>query len=557
VGASRPSVDCQEKFYPQTLLLKNRGHRTSRSSRNSVTRLHRSSTLSSHPHLQYYSQAISFPTRAPVEGRSPVLVKAAVRCRHEENRGYKGATILSDNRGEFPFLSNTVRRMRNMITPPSKRRQQTQTLLSSFITVKRIKVMVLMISVLLTHFTWRLVKLAHSTLPTENNTDSDPKSNQGLSNRHTDTYHDGHAGLQRVPFLPSVSKVDPLPEMSQVRSWMKTPGNETAGQFLLDFAIIGNAKCGTSTIMNWLHHEYPHIQIPRDELYHLKSKEAWDLLGVFYHYFGGPDQLLTHSIKGYKSPSDITNERPIRLLRTYFPQTKLIVGLRHPVHMMESFYNFRIQNGYDMPPLEKLHYRNLANQYGVSWSRAEYHTALMYLGKTNMTREEEFSLFPRPAKKQIQKRFDEQKQQQVANVNEQQPMTPYIRVPNPVFLYDTVQLERKENDIEQSSLLIARFGQDMANFLGLSFPLPPPPRHSPGKQLKNATLQAERNAKKIRICDERYIEQRQQLLEIGSRAARWILDYFLAAEDVFVSNPQHFREILKGYGQDPCIKGSL
>jgi hypothetical protein len=422
--------------------------------------------------------------------------------------------------------------------------------------MRRVTVLLLMISIFVTQLTWRLVQLAHGTprIDAVTTTMSHNILNGTQGRRPKNLYRTN----QVVPFLPPLSKVDPLPDIAMVQASMMTGGNETAGQFLLDFAIIGNAKCGTSTIMNWLHGQYPQIQIPRDELYHLKSREAWDLLGVFYHYFGGPDKLLPNSVKGYKSPSDITNERPIRLLRTYFPQTKLIVGLRHPVYMMESFYNFRIQNGYDMPPLKTLHYRNLANQYGVSWSRAEYHTTLMYLGKTNLTSNEELALFPWPAKKQIQKRREERKQEAEGNGNPDQDQTqipPYIRVPNPVFLYDTTQLESIDaDDSSSSSRWIAQFGLDMANYLGLSSPLPPPPRHSPGKRLPNATLQAQRNDKKIRICDSTYSEQRVQLLEIGSRAARWILDYLLLADNVFVSNPHHFRELLEGYSQDPCTK---
>ncbi len=339
--------------------------------------------------------------------------------------------------------------------------------------------------------------------------------------------------------------------MTLVKSWMMTPGNETAGQFLLDFAIIGNAKCGTSTIMNWLHEQYPQVQIPQDELYHLKSLEPWDLLGVFYHYFGGTNDLLPRSIKGYKSPSDITNERAIRLIRTYFPRTKLFVGFRHPIFMMESFYNFRIQNGYELPPLEKLHYRNLANQYAVSWSRAEYHSTLMYLGKTNLTSEQELALMPRQARKQIQKRLEERRKnsgQGDEKTDSHSQLPPYDQLSNPVFLYDTAQLGDTENPSR-----LQQFGQDVANYLGLSSPLPPPPRNSPGKKLQNATLQAERDAKKIRICDDRYREQRMLLLEIGGRATRWILEFFLPSENVFVSNPQHFRTLLEGYSQDPCV----
>lgn len=405
--------------------------------------------------------------------------------------------------------------------------------------MRRIKMLLLIAFAALAHSTWKLVRLAHSTLPAH---PADLHESQQLPNHPRST-------TNGVPFLPPLPRVDPIPAQSLVRSWMKSTGNETAGQFLLDFAIIGNAKCGTSTIMNWLY-EHPQIQIPRDELYHLKSKEAWDLVGVFYEYFG-VGKLRAQSIKGYKSPSDITNERAIRLLRTYFPQTKLLIGLRHPVFMLESFYNFRIQNGYELPPLEKLHYRNLANQYGVSWSRADYHTSLMFLGKTNLTTPEERALMPPPARKQIQKQLDKRNNLTAVdkgNQNGNNDNPPYVKVPNSVFLYDTAQL----GDVDNPARL-DQFGQDIANYLGLREKLPPPPRHSPGKQLQNTTLQAERNAKKIHICDERYVEQRKQLLQIGERTAKWILEYFLPSGNVYVSNREHFRELLLGYSQDPCV----
>ncbi|KAL3905023.1 MAG: hypothetical protein SGILL_009844 [Bacillariaceae sp.] len=291
------------------------------------------------------------------------------------------------------------------------------------------------------------------------------------------------------------------------------------------------------------------MQSPRDEPCQLQYRGDREWVGGCYDYFGGVGKLVPQSIKGYKSPSDITNERAIRLLRTYFPKTKLLIGLRHPVLMLESFYNFRIQNGYELPPLEKLHYRNLANQYAVSWSRADYHTALMFLGKTSLTAAEELSLMPPPARKQIQKQLDKRNNVTGDNGNNSKNnlLPPYIKVPNPVFLYDTAQL----GDVDNPSRL-DQFSQDLSNYLGLPKQLPPPPRHSPGKLLQNATLQAERNAKKIRICDDRYIEQRRQLLQIGERAAKWILDFFLPTRDVYVSNPEHFRELLMGYSRDPC-----
>jgi hypothetical protein len=404
---------------------------------------------------------------------------------------------------------------------------------------------------MLARSTWNLVHLAHDTLPANQHQNHDghfPLPNQQpTARRIITTTTDG------VPFLPALPKYNRIPPHTQIQQWMKTSGMETAGQLLLDFAIVGNAKCGTSTIMNWLG-LHPQIQIPQDELYHLKYEEPWDLLGVFYDYFGDVSMLRPDSIKGYKSPNDVGEERPMRLIRTYFPQTKLIVGIRHPIRMMESFYNFRIQNGYDMPPLEDLHYHNAVGQFGVSWSRAEYHTSLINLGKTTLSSDDELALMPPYYKKKIMKR----RQVIMKNVtydnnsnSQQQEQQPFPRMPNPVFLYEMGQLADIENDDR-----LKQFGQDMANYLGLTLEdLPPIPHHKPGKKLQNITLQAERDARKVRICADRYEPQRKRLLDIGNHTAEWILNYFLSpsnSDSVFVSNPKHFQELLLGYSKDPC-----
>ena len=167
---------------------------------------------------------------------------------------------------------------------------------SSSTVLKGIQIVVLVAVAVVANVTWRLVRLAHETMP-------DQEGHQRLHPQQSTST------ASTISFLPPLPKIDPIPPHSLVQQWMRHPGNETAGQFLLDFAIIGNAKCGTSTLMEWFAVSSS-IQIPRDELYHLKSKEAWDLVGVFYEYFG-KGKLLPHSIKGYKSPSDITNERAI------------------------------------------------------------------------------------------------------------------------------------------------------------------------------------------------------------------------------------------------------
>jgi hypothetical protein len=44
--------------------------------------------------------------------------------------------------------------------------------------------------------------------------------------------------------------------------------------------------------------------------------------------------------RGYKGPSDVTQPHVIDYFRNYFPHTKLIVGLRHPIRFFESLCKY-------------------------------------------------------------------------------------------------------------------------------------------------------------------------------------------------------------------------
>jgi len=56
---------------------------------------------------------------------------------------------------------------------------------------------------------------------------------------------------QGIPRLPVIPKPDPFPEFEQIETSMKA-GNLTSAQFILDIAIIGFAKCGTSTMSKYI-----------------------------------------------------------------------------------------------------------------------------------------------------------------------------------------------------------------------------------------------------------------------------------------------------------------
>ena len=100
-------------------------------------------------------------------------------------------------------------------------------------------------------------------------------------------------------------------------------------QFLLDFAILGFEKCGTSTLMKWLG-GHPEIQCFQNELYDLFQGHPDALVTRIYKKYG--NRLGEKTLKiGYKNPIDIFQPSSRNLLGKYWPRTKLFILLRHPV----------------------------------------------------------------------------------------------------------------------------------------------------------------------------------------------------------------------------------
>ena len=271
--------------------------------------------------------------------------------------------------------------------------------------------------------------------------------------------------------------------------------------------------------------QHPQVLCREHELPHLTLGK----LGLFakncYHLdeTGDPTKW-----RAYKNPSDIQNLRAIRLLRDYFPHTRLLIGIRHPIAWFQSFYNYRIQNTGAMPDPYSLEVCR-KNSQGVCLKRADYHLSLVRLGKTNYTKEQDAFSYASEWNDLVQ----------------DDPM----HSPNPVFLYDTEQLA--DTDSQRTE----QFRRDLQDFLGLLEPLPPVIHYSPGKIL-NETLQKERDAKKIDICSDQFLQLRQILFDKAKRSAYYIGKYFIHAPDVVVSSPDFFLEILDSYSQDPCQKKS-
>jgi len=271
-------------------------------------------------------------------------------------------------------------------------------------------------------------------------------------------------------------------------------------QFLLDFAIVGHAKCATTLLMHWIG-KRDDVLMYNKELHDLTRGRAARFVEDMYNLPAG-----TQYKRGYKAPNDMSHQTPRESLHKYFPRAGLVLGIRHPVKWMESWYNFKTREGFDLPPPETLVGDKLPFQ-------VRFHTHLAMMGKTALDDDEMSLLEP-----------------YLLEDDEPLPMK------HPVFLYDVSQPFDKN---ETRNLL---FREDLSNFLGLTSTLNELTPRASSRNFHYA----------IDICEDKYQDLREELLKLGKAMSDWFLNYFLKHDDVTVSSPGHLREIIATWVNDPC-----
>jgi len=299
--------------------------------------------------------------------------------------------------------------------------------------------------------------------------------------------------------------------------------------FLLDIAVLGHAKCATTYISKWLQ-QHPEIQMFDREVCDLYDRKPARLVRRLYTEL--PSNNATHVFqRGFKCPGHFSLT-PLGYFRTLFPQTKLIVGLRHPVRYLESYYNFRArhpQHNRTLPSPadggEALMGACTPSSQGVCTDYAKFHVNLAKLGKTNVTN---------PAEQMLLHLAKKDQKKLLADKNN--------NIANPLFLYDTEQL------YDKNTTRSTQFRKDLQKFLGLSAPLMAPIQ----KQPNEAATRKKAEDKVLDICEPRYAALRAELVAIGKRASLWIRKYLLAVPSVTVSSPEHFASILQTWKDDPC-----
>ena len=321
--------------------------------------------------------------------------------------------------------------------------------------------------------------------------------------------------------------------------------NITNRTVALSFLVAGYPKSGTTSLL-YAFKRHNQTIFPSREVCGVSSKRGLDKVGrELKEAFatttttttttttpGSSDSATTSSssndvtIAGVKCPQAISSPHGLQHLVEYSPELKLIVGLRHPVRLFESYYNYRITSMHDKgiqnfeaPPIESL--IGAENSWkDVSTDTSRFELGLQQLGKVRLS-----------------------KHQMKTLMSKHRVVAP---VPFRVFLYTMEQIA--DHDKERST----KFGEDMQSFLGLSEPI------VFTHENKNHFVGAKKHPETIDICEPRYDDLRQLLVSQGNTTQKWIKEKFLKSPDVSVGgSTHHFNELLSTWANDPCTLSSF
>ena len=109
-------------------------------------------------------------------------------------------------------------------------------------------------------------------------------------------------------------------------------------QFLLDFAIIGFPKCGSTAIHHWMG-LHPQIHLLENEVFSLMNGAPERLIYRLYTQLPPESNIR----RGFKNPLEIRSPHSLAYIKKYFPRTLLIIGIRSSVKWFESLYNFKVR----------------------------------------------------------------------------------------------------------------------------------------------------------------------------------------------------------------------
>ena len=296
-------------------------------------------------------------------------------------------------------------------------------------------------------------------------------------------------------------------------------------QDLLDFAVVDLDETVADIVTAWLS-EHPRIEMVASQRDH--SETAADPFALINEIQNSdPQGTGKKVIRGYRV--DLDKDDEFEALRTFWPKTKLIVVLRHPVRWFEDYFNRYIETS-STPMLHPNRLIGSCHRLGqtVCTEKADVAFPLLKLGKTMNN--------PTLMTREIVKE----------NRLRQNLLGATIPVhPNPVFLVTWEQLT--ESNVDKQKKLV----DDLEYFLGvrsgLSFLRLPLDR-----RLFQHFPHHDPHTKSIDICESSFRPLRKALMDIGRRSSQWIQNDFLPTTTVTCSQVDWFTNNLKTWMVDPC-----
>lgn len=344
-------------------------------------------------------------------------------------------------------------------------------------------------------------------------------------------YEDRKFDNQTETYLSSHTKrnssVNPIPAVKDLLSINHPHYNVTGDiSFLLDFAIIAHPKTATTFLGDYLNRSEG-IYIHSEEHCFMKSQKVTEFVTTHLPLYKqwrkeGKDVKI-----GIKCPGVFYRDIDMDNLDRYFPNTKLIVGLRHPISWFESFYNYRVlQGNFSMPTTSELA-RN---------GRCFKSTAISTLCKKKWAvckdRRIRHKVCPESVKYHVGLSHLRGTPMGYNNYS-----VPSVRRPslqqNDVFLYDMKQIQDDSDS----------FRAALERHLGLALP-----------ESEDLTTRVNEHSsnRAIHICDAEHELIRRTLTGIGATAADWILSDFLDKRGVSVASPSSFKELILDWRIDHC-----
>jgi Sulfotransferase domain len=299
-----------------------------------------------------------------------------------------------------------------------------------------------------------------------------------------------------------------------------------------DFVVAGFPKCGTTSLLKTFA-AHPDIDMAPQEQCIIAAPVLAD--NVVVQKLDATLKTMSSGMeadsgvkRAFKCPNAMFTYKSITRLEKHSPNAKLVVGVRHPVHMMQSFYNYRVTEIYergllgteDIPDFLDLVSGGYEPWKLVSMASVRYELFLQQLGKTVVTPEDFTEL-------STMTEFGYELAVKPSNFT--------------IFLYTVDQLE--DMDSSRSEKLLA----DLQAYLGLESVIP-----SIGHENKNHFIGDAAHPESIVICEPQFADVRRELVQSGTRTANWLRNHFLQSPDVYVANLEHFLENLDTWSTDPC-----